>query len=301
MFKDITIGLLYESDEWSDHKLARELENAIQEYPPNCAKVSVRMIDMEDACCIDQALECGMLVSRVFASAVFRGHSASLERMERLIEKADEAGIPMLNEGRAHAFEVSKSASSAELARHGISAPHMYGCGKSGQLEAASFGYPCVIKPDCGGRSTHTLIARNPEEAAAFLADAPAKMEFAVQEYIEPERGYITRIEIVGSKVFLAVKRTIGINGLSSYHAGSEYEAYTDCPKAVLSDAVKAAAVLGISFGSFDVIETDRGAFFIDANSVSNVSEDCNELLGCDLMAEHARGIAAYFMSLQND
>ena len=54
-----------------------------------------------------------------------------------------------------------------------------------------------------------------------------------------------------------------------------------------------AAALLAIRYGSFDVIECERGAFVIDANSVSNVSEDCTEMFGIDLMHEYARSIVA--------
>ena len=54
-----------------------------------------------------------------------------------------------------------------------------------------------------------------------------------------------------------------------------------------------AGRLLGIEFGSFDVVETaGGGAFIIDANSVSNVSEDCTELFGIDLMREYATAIA---------
>ena len=88
------IGILYESDEWSDWKLGRELEaalaeNALAEAVPaetnsqtatresDAADNSwrhVRMINMEDADAVEQARSCAMLVSRVFASAAFRGH-----------------------------------------------------------------------------------------------------------------------------------------------------------------------------------------------------------------------------------
>ena len=40
------------------------------------------------------------------------------------------------------------------------------------------------------------------------------------------------------------------------------------------------------------MIESEAGNFFIDANSVSNVSEDNTEMFGRDLMREHAEEIA---------
>ena len=91
-----------------------------------------------------------------------------------------------------------------------------------------------------------------------------------------------------------AVKRSVAANGLSSYHEGSTYELYPDCPGPVVDAVLSAGQLLGIEFGSFDVIESDQGDVIIDANSVSNVSEDCTELFGgFDLMAAYAQAIAA--------
>lgn len=81
------IGVLYESDEWSDHKLAAELATALAETCGDDAP-TVTMIDMTRGDCVERALACGMLVSRVFASARFRGHDAALESMERLVDEA---------------------------------------------------------------------------------------------------------------------------------------------------------------------------------------------------------------------
>lgn len=293
------IGVLYESDEWSDHKLAAELADALTETCGDGAPV-VEMIDMMRDGCIECALGCDMLVSRVFASARFRGHDAALAHMERLVGEAEARGIPMVNEGRAHRYEVSKVASTRALAEAGLLAPTIIAFGMPEELDASAFVYPCIIKPDCGGRSTHTLLAHDEDEAKCFIAQAPA-MPFVVQEYVEPEFGYVTRIEVVDDELPLIAKRSIGDGGLSSYHAGSTYKLFPDCPDAVRQAALRAAAVLGIGFGSFDVIETRHGAYFIDANSVSNVSEDCTEMFGFDLMRAHARGMARRYCQMRSD
>ena len=63
---------------------------------------------------------------------------------------------------------------------------------------------------------------------------------------------------------------------------------------------LEGARILDIQFGSFDVTEAAEGNFIIDANSVSNVSEDCTELFGFDLMAAYARALAARYHTLRN-
>lgn len=103
------IGLLYESGEWSDYKLAAELAEA------GC---DVRMIDMAhlraDAAA-EAAGSCDALVSRVFASAVFRGHDAAHEAMRLVCEAAEARGIPMINPTRAHFFEIDKHRATEEF------------------------------------------------------------------------------------------------------------------------------------------------------------------------------------------
>ena len=206
----------------------------------------------------------------------------------------------MINEPRAHRYEVSKMAATRRLAEAGIMTPAIIAFGMPEGLDASAFAYPCIIKPNCGGRSTHTLLARDADEARRFIAQVPP-MPFVVQEYIEPGFGYVTRIEVVDDVLPLIVKRSIGEGDLSSYHAGSTYELYPDCPDGVREAALRAARALGIGFGSFDVIETGHGAYFIDANSVSNVSEDCTELFGFDLMRAHARGMARRYCQMRSD
>lgn len=324
--KTPTIGILYESDEWSDHKLARELRNALAKE--GC-EADVVTIDMERPDAIKRALACDLLISRVFASARFRGHEASLARMEELLPAVTSASIPMLNRESAHRFEVSKQASTAALYSAGLAVPQVFACAEASDIDPGTLPYPCIIKPDCGGRTTLTEILQDASQASAFIEKAQQCTErpndgyaatpddehgsalpeaiaagpcptgsyskFIVEEYIEPELGFLTRIEIVDGRVALVVKRSIAESGLSGYHEGSTYAPYDDCPPELVAEAERAAKALGFDFGSFDVVECSRGAFFIDANSVSNVSEDCTELLGCDLMALHARAMAKSF------
>lgn len=276
------IGLLYESDEWSDHKLAAELR---------ACGCPVTMVDMRDAAAVDCALACDFLVSRVFASAQFRGNKEALVRMEALVEEALARGIPLVNPARAHGFEVDKRRAAEELACAGMVVPEVLACARPAGIDAGGLRYPCIIKPNCGGRTTFTAVARNQDEARAFLDGAPDIL-FIVEEYVKPERGFITRVELVDGTCALVVKRSVVAGGLSAYRLGSTYALYGDCPQEVLDAACRAGEALSIRHGSFDIIECARGACFIDANSVSNVTEDCTDTFGLDLMRAHARAIA---------
>ena len=152
------IGILYESDEWSDWKLGRELEaalaeNALAETVPAEANSQtatresdaadnswrhVRMINMEDADAVEQARSCAMLVSRVFASAAFRGHQRSHRAMEDIIALAEAEGIPLINPGRAHHFEIDKRLATETLRNAGITAPAIIAWGTRAELGRAA-------------------------------------------------------------------------------------------------------------------------------------------------------------------
>ncbi len=283
------LGFLYESNEWSDHKLANELKQLA---------CPVEMIDLahED---IDRALDCEMLVSRIFASAVFRDHEIAHERMARLIPEAESRNIPLVNSGKAHFIEISKQTAVQELERLGLDAPSVQALGTPQELASAELSYPCIIKPNCGGRTTYTAIVRSDTERSEFLARVP-ELIFIVEDYIEPEQGYITRIEIVDSVPALIVKRSIADGGLSGYHVGSTYQSYEDCAQYIRDAAEQAAKGLEFIFGSFDVIENSGRAWIIDANSVSNISENLTGILQFDLMRAHAEGIARIWNKLQD-
>lgn len=294
--KQINVGVLYESNEWSDHKLARELKRCFSNSYGG-ERFNVVLIDMQKASSVDEALGCDVLISRVFASAVFRNHENALRNMEKLIDGIDKNGIVLINAAAAHEFEIDKYEAYKALKAAGIDVPQTYAVGTPGKLLQMQPEFPCVVKPVCGGRTTYTHLAHTLEEFEGTLSSSP-DIEFIVQEYVSPSHGFITRIEIAGGEVVLAVKRSVSECGLSAYRYGSTYEIYEDLPERIKCAAIHAAEVLGFAFGSFDIIETRDRFVFIDANSVSNVSEDCTEIFNMDLMAVYAEKMAEMIIGL---
>ena len=311
------IGVLYESGEWSDYKLAAELAEAGLEVKMVDLALGEARDERAAAVAAGEALACDVLVSRIFASAVFRGHGYVHQRMRELLVVAERKGIPLINPAPAHFYEIDKKRAVEDLARVGVDAPCVQALGKprallacleegaaaptlaeraargaSKELGTTGWSFPCIIKPNCGGRTTFTCLAHSKEEARAFLAEAP-DLEFIVEEYVEPERGFVTRVELVDGVCALIVKRSVVAGGLSAYHLGSTYALYPDCPERVRAAAERAGRALSIAFGSFDIIENGGRAWVIDANSVSNVSPDNTATFGgFDLMREYAQAIA---------
>ena len=285
------IGVLIESKEWSDYALCENIEKM---------GVPAKTIDMQEDGNEAEIFSCGMIVSRIFASAVFRGHEKSLARMPGVIGGLMEKGIPMINPYEAHFYEISKERSTTALARHGFTVPKVYGVFTPARImQAAAVHYPCIVKPNCGGRTNYTFIVRDPAQLAHCMKDAP-DIAFIAEEYIYPEYGYLTRIEVIDRSCRLILKRSVTENGLSAYHLGSTYAAYDDCPSSVTDAAVRAMDLLRIEAGSMDIIENKSGFYIIDINSVSNASQDNTEMFQFDLMKETAAYAVKRYRALQS-
>jgi len=275
----MTIGILYESNEWSVFALRDHIEEM---------GVPATLINMQKEAERDKLLSCRLIINRVFASSVFRGHQKALDQMPTVMGFLKENGIPMINPEEAHYYETSKMRSKEKLAAQDIPVPELYGVFLPEMVaDIQGIEYPCVVKPDCGGRTNYTFIVRSHKELCESMADVP-EILFIAEEYIWPEYGYITRIEGIGGECKLAVKRSVTETGLSAYRLGSEYEVYEDLPDKVRDMAIRALYCLGIEAGSLDMIENENGVYIIDVNSVSNVSEDNTEMFNFDLMKETA-------------
>ena len=127
---------------------------------------------------------------------------------DRVIKRAERKGIPMINPPRAHFYETSKALSTALLRQKGIAVPDVYGVFLPDEIDPGSLSYPCIIKPDCGGRTTCTVIISEAGKLAETLVEIPA-IRMIAEEYIRPVYGYITRVEVIGGECRLILKRSV--------------------------------------------------------------------------------------------
>ena len=285
----MSIVVLYESDEWSTY--------ALRDYIAQSG-IPLQLVNMEENINKDLFETCNLVVNRVFASSQFRNHQKSLAQTPELLSWLDEKKIPVVNASQAHSYEISKYLSTTTLAKYGISVPDVYGVVRKGKDNSFEMQYPCIMKPNCGGRTNYTFILHNEQEFQNALQQIP-DIEMIVEQYIEPVKGFLTRIEVIGGECRLIVKRSVTENGLSAYHLGSKYEIYADCREEIRDTAVKAMELLNIEFGSMDIIENEDGFYIIDINAVSNASEDNTEMFHFDLMLETAKYSVEKYKVLQ--
>lgn len=285
------IGILFESKEWSSYALHENITEM---------GIESRLIDLEQDDNLDEILSCDMIINRVFASSIFRDHHKSLNKVPEIIDILKSNGIPMLNAYDAHFYEINKAFSTKTLEENGFMVPKVYGVFKPEMaLECENIEYPCIAKPNCGGRTNFTYIINDRDELMQCMKVAP-QIDFIIQEYIEPEYGFLTRIEVIDRCCKSILKRSVAENGLSAYHLGSTYTQYESCSDEIKSQAVEAMDLLQIEFGSMDIIENRSGFYIIDINSVSNASEDNIEAFSFDLMKETAEYIVKKYSMMKS-
>ncbi len=288
----MAIAVLYESDEWSSYKIVDEIKGF-------GADVTAFNLTEKFDCCVLKDFD--LVVSRIFASSVFRSNQYALEQMPNVLDFVIKNNIPMINPPIAHSYEISKALSTSVLDKAGISVPKVYGVFTRTQLlNGGDFDYPLIAKPDCGGRTNSTYILRSEEELKAQMVEAK-ELDYIVEEFNNPQYGYLTRVEVIGDECRLILKRSVNSQGLSGYNVGSVYEFYPEVSDELQTTAVKAMKLLSIETGSMDIIENDSGFYIIDINSVSNTSEDTIEMFKFDLMKETARYIVGRYNEIKGE
>jgi glutathione synthase/RimK-type ligase-like ATP-grasp enzyme len=271
----LSVGILYESIEWSNQHLCELL---------NSSGIDAELINLEtEPICFERILKHRLMVNRLFPSAPFRGYNRAFNVAGNILKIVKDYQIPLINPFEAYAYDCSKMCAAKAMSQTEIPVPKFYAYFSAPeQLERNMLHYPCILKPDCGGRSLFTYIINNRKELEQALREIP-NTPFVIQDYIKPVKKYTTRVEIVGENIMSVMKRYVGSKAISSYHAGSVFEEYPDCPDRIIEASFKALHTLRIEMGSLDIIESQRDA-------TSNFSADNVEMFGFDpiqVMAEY--------------
>ncbi len=279
----MSIGILYESIEWSNQHLSDIL---------NKMSIKTELINLEtEPISWQRILQHQLIINRLFPSAPLRGNKRALRIADTILKVIQDHHLPIINSQEAYRYDCSKLCCMQALQQKNIPVPESLAYFSSADLLTPNtLSYPNVLKPDCSGRSFFTYILNNREDLKVSLKQIPDQ-PFIIQEYIKPVKKFTTRIEIVGQNIMSIHKRYLGSGGLSSYHAGSAFKKYPNCSVKIIQTAFKALALLNIEMGSVDIIESSDDEFYlIDINATSNFSEDNVEMLGFDplqVMAEY--------------
>lgn len=265
----MAIAIIYESEEWSNIYLKDYLSNK---------GFDVLFINFEEAV-FDAAFfnSVKLIVNRIFPSSYFRGHVKTYFKGIDFLRELNNSGIHMVNSYEALMYDFDKQLVCKTLRDNNINTPEIYCCSKDFSEDKIKF--PCIIKPNRGGRSTYTSKVDNSAELFEFLKTVPA-IEFIFQEYIKSIDNYTIRIEVIDGDIFSAVKRSMDDSGISSYHRGAQYEHIYKLDKLIENMVIDTLKTLNIKMGGIDVIESDEGPYIIDVNATSNFSKAFVDFLG---------------------
>lgn len=192
------------------------------------------------------------------------------------LREINKKGIPMINSFEALMYDFDKRLVCNTLRDNKINTPEIYCTTKDFSLDKIKF--PCIVKPNSGGRSRCTAKVENPDELLEFLKTLPP-IEFIFQEYIKSIDNYTLRIEAINGEVFSAVKRSMDENGISSYHRGAVYEKDFKLDKHIEDLVIDTLDILNIRMGGIDLIISNRGPNIVDVNATSNFSKEFVDFL----------------------
>ena len=258
----MAIAIIYESEEWSNIYLRDYLMNKGFE---------VMFINFEEAV-LNAAFfdSAGLIVNRIFPSSYFRGHLKTYYKGIDFLKELKERGIPMINSYEALVYDFDKQLVCKTLRDNNIKTPEIYCTTRDFSLDKIKF--PCIVKPNSGGRSRYTIKVENGDELFEFLKTTPP-IDFIFQEYIKSVDNFTLRIEVIKGEVFSAVKRSTDESGISSYHRGAIYENIYKLNKHIENMVINTLKILNIKMGGIDLIVSSNGPYIIDVNATSNFSK----------------------------
>ncbi len=196
------VYVLHENPEW---------------YPPFAAAFDAAGLEHEQwllgsgALDLDAEPPAGVFWSRMSASSHTRGHPYAKDHTRAVLSWLEAHGRRVVNGRRVLELEMSKADQLTALRAAGIEVPRTVAvAGREGLTDAAGkFATPFIAKHNQGGKGLGVRLFGSIAEFADHLDSAeyepPVDGITLVQEYVRPERPFITRVEIVGGELVSAI------------------------------------------------------------------------------------------------
>jgi glutathione synthase/RimK-type ligase-like ATP-grasp enzyme len=196
------VYVLHENPEW---------------YPPFAAAFDAAGLEHEQwllgsgALDLDAEPPAGVFWSRMSASSHTRGHPYAKDHTRAVLSWLEAHGRRVVNGRRVLELEMSKADQLTALRAAGIEVPRTVAvAGREGLTDAAGkFATPFIAKHNQGGKGLGVRLFESVAEFADHLDSAeyepPVDGITLVQEYVRPERPFITRVEIVGGELVYAI------------------------------------------------------------------------------------------------
>jgi glutathione synthase/RimK-type ligase-like ATP-grasp enzyme len=186
-------------------------------YPPFAAAFDAAGVEHEQWLLGDGPLDldaeppAGVFWSRMSASSHTRGHPFAKDHTRAVLAWLEAHGRRVVNGRRVLELEMSKADQLTALRAAGIDVPRTVAVAGRGALTdaAGKFEAPFIVKHNQGGKGLGVRLFESVSEFADHLESAeyepPVDGITLVQEYVRPERPFITRVEIVGGELVYAI------------------------------------------------------------------------------------------------
>jgi glutathione synthase/RimK-type ligase-like ATP-grasp enzyme len=302
--KDVVV--LYEHPEWQ-----KPLFAALEKK-----RVSFEAFDLKKGAFVaGDVPPAKVIFNQASPSAYVRGNARAVPFALSFLKALEGSGATVINGARAFAFELSKTAQAATIARLGLRTPRSIAFNDFDALAArvkadASWKWPALLKPEQGGSGARIVKLESLDELREHLKREGDGIwvpdgVLLLQEYFEHdhEKG-IVRVELLGGELLYAM-RVIShgrynlcpspvcnpADGSAEGHCEIpevpakpvEFYAYQDVPKDAVEGAKKIAAAAGIDVGGIEYLDALGGErVFYDVNANSNLRPSIAEEHGFD-------------------
>jgi ribosomal protein S6--L-glutamate ligase len=204
-----------------------------------------------------------------------------------LLEAAEAAGIPTINNSRAIRFVRDKTILSALACAKGLPIPRTYFVVDPRLLkDIPEKDYPLVLKPTNGSSGRGIYLINSPADLPALKIACPAPCFFLAQQYVD-NAGYDIKLYVIGEGVYAVARK-------SPLHPEMNVTSQL-IPVQLewLKLAKRVGEIFGLDIYGLDVVATSNGPVVVDINdfpSFGRVPRAVNHLSAYILrIAEHAR------------
>ena len=177
-----------------------------------------------------------------------------------ILEAAEAAGIPTINNSRSIRLVRDKAVATAFAQAHGVPTPHTYFVAHPGLLKQIPLeDYPLVVKPTNGSSGRGIYRVNSPAELATLNVAEAGESFFLAQHYIE-NTGFDIKLYVMGKEVYSVAKR-------SPLHPDVEVDKQLIPITLELHQlALHVGTVFGLDIYGLDVVETPQGLVVVDIN-----------------------------------
>ena len=256
-----------------------------------------------------------LVLNRMSPSAYLRGRGDAIFYTSQYLAHLERQGVRVINGQAAWRTEISKAGQLSLLDRLGLPYPRARVFHRADAAAAAARGlrFPVVVKPNIGGSGAGIRRFDSPQALEEAVSDATLNLGIdhtaLVQEFIPPDSGRITRVEVLDGRYLYAIRvYTTGdtfdlcpadlcqsVDGIELERAacpadaprnGLTVEGY-DPPAEIVAQVERIARAAGIEVGGVEYTTDarDGALYFYDVNALSNFVADAPRVVGFDPFA----------------